>query len=162
MLLHDCAALRIRLAKPIPSAQVKRKKQCRMKRTEHAGHRTPVKSAKRPEDEEADIEAQLDKERQEMLQNGQVASEGGGHAPGVETYVLKVTCKHGSVQIRQRKDDNFVTLHDKFRKYAIEQRWATESTNLHLTCDDEDVDVKANTPDDFDLEDGMTIDVVIK
>lgn len=124
-----------------------------------SGKRTPAKPARRPEEEEADIEAQLEKERQEMLQKGRVA---GGEALEGETYVLKVSCKHGSCKIRQQKDGNFVTLHDKFKKYAIEQQWATQSTKLRLTCDDEDVDLEQNTPDDFELEDGMTVDVVMK
>lgn len=123
----------------------------------HAGLRARVPA--KPEDEEADIEAQLEKERLEMLQNAQGT---GTEAPEGETYVLKVSCKHGSVQIRQGKSDNFVTLHAKFQKYAMEQQWAKASTKLHLQCDDEDVDLEKHTPDDFDLEDNMIIDVVMK
>ena len=118
-----------------------------------------MKPARRPEEEEADIEAQLEKERQEMLKKGQVA---GAVAPQGDTYVLKVVCKQGQAQIRQTKDGNFVLLHEKFKKYAIEQQWAKPSTTLHLKCDDEDVNIEENTPGDFDLEDGMTIDVVMK
>ena len=124
-----------------------------------AGYREPAKPSRRPEDEEADIEAQLEKERQEMLQSGKVT---GAAAPQGEMLVLKVVCKHGHAQIRQPKDGDFVSLHDKFKKYAIQQNWATKSTKVHLTCDDEDVDIYNSTPDDFDLEDGMTIDVVLK
>lgn len=125
-----------------------------------AGAAKPVQRQKRPEEEDADIEEQLERERQELLQNGRVPT--GGEGVPSETYVLKVSCKHGSVQIRQGKEENFVTLYEKFKKYAIQQKWAQASTMLRLTCDDEDVDIKENKPDDFDLEDGMTVDVAMK
>jgi hypothetical protein len=126
-----------------------------------AGRRAPARPLRRPEDEEADIEAQLERERQEILKNGQVAAAGDAVTLG-ETLVLKVTCKHGSVQIRQGRGDNFVTLQDKFKKYAMEQQWATRTTKLRLICDDDDINIEENTPDDFDLEDGMIIDVEMK
>jgi hypothetical protein len=127
-----------------------------------AARRAPVRHVRRPEDEEADIEAQLERDRQEILRKLPATAASGKTVAGGDTYVLKVCCKHGSVQIRQGQRDNFVKLYEKFKKYAMDQQWAKASTKLRLKCDDDDVDIEQNTPEDFDLEDGMTIDVEMK
>jgi hypothetical protein len=108
--------------------------------------------------DEADIEAQLEAERAEIMRNGRLHGSAAGEQSCSDTLILKVSCKFGSVQIRQGRCDTFQSLRDKFRKHALKQKWATHETNIRLECDDEVVDANKNTPQDFDLEDGMTIE----
>lgn len=108
------------------------------------------------DDDEEEVKAELEREQELLLRQGAAAA--GGDAP----MVLKVQCKHGHVQIRQGADDNFVELMDKFRKYAVQQGWAQKKTKMILECDGDYVDLVNDSPGDFDLEDGMALDVLIK
>lgn len=106
------------------------------------------------DDEEA-VEAELAAE-QVLLRQGADATS------GANTMVLKVQCKHGHVQIRQQIEGNFVELMQKFRAHAVEQKWAKKSSKMILECDGDAVDLKNSTPEEFELEDGMALDVLIK
>lgn len=76
--------------------------------------------------------------------------------------VLKVQCKHGSVQIRQGEASNFVELMSKFRDHAIKKQWMTAKQRCVLEFDGDTVDPARATPADLDeLEDGETMDVKI-
>lgn len=106
-------------------------------------------------DDEEEVEAELAAE-QKLLRQGADATR------GANNLVLKVQCKHGHVQIRQQIDGNFVELMQKFRAYAVKQKWAKKSSKMILECDGDHVDLENSTPEEFDLEDGMALDVLIK
>lgn len=105
-------------------------------------------------DDAEDVEAELEAEKQLLMRQGADATGG--------AMVLKVQCEKGEVQIRQQPGSNFVGLMDKFRAYAEKQGWAKKSTKMILECDGDRVDLKNSSPEEFDLEDGMALDVVMK
>ena len=105
-------------------------------------------------DDAEDVEAELEAEKQLLMRQGADAAS--------SAMVLKVQCEKGEVQIRQQPGSNFVGLMDKFRAYAEKQGWAKKSTKMILECDGDRVDLKNSSPEEFDLEDGMALDVVMK
>jgi len=108
------------------------------------------------DDDEEEVKAELEREQEVLMRRGAAA------ANCENTMVLKAQCKHGQVQIRQGADDNFVEFMEKFRKYAIQKGWAQKKSKMILECDGDHVDLAKNSPDDFDLEEGMALDVLIK
>ena len=84
-----------------------------------------------------------------------------GTAQDANTIVLKVQCKHGSVQIRQGMESNFVELMSKFRAHAVKRQWMTAKQKCVLQVDGDAVDPEDGTPEELDLEDDMVVDVKI-
>lgn len=105
------------------------------------------------DDDEDDVERELKAEQERLLREESNAT---------NKMVLKVVCKHGNVQIRQQAGSNFVELMRKFREHAVQKGWAKRSSKMTLLCDDEHIDLEKNTPEDFDLEDDMVVDVRIQ
>jgi hypothetical protein len=107
------------------------------------------------DDNEELAEAELRREREEALRCAQadIGSLAGG-------LVLKVQCRHGSVQIRQGKTDNFKALLQKFVAYAETKGWANKGQKLTLQFDG-DVIADTSTPEELAMEDAEAIDVAI-
>jgi TPP-dependent indolepyruvate ferredoxin oxidoreductase alpha subunit len=107
--------------------------------------------------EEVDVDQEL---AQELEAAKRCAAE--GLSGSEHSLVLKVQCKHGSVQIRQGKTANFEELLGKFEKYAVKKGWCTAKQKCILQFDGDSVEVLEDTPETLSIDSGEVLDVIIK
>jgi hypothetical protein len=133
---------------------------------------------------EADIDAELERERASLLAAAPPsAGVAGGAGPAAtnaadcgELLVLKVQCKAGSVQIRQPKRAALAPLLEKFTAYAAQHGWGADAASgkggtksklskaavrWRLQYDGDDVHADKDTPEGLELEEGDVLDAVL-